>query len=149
MRAVCQRVSYARVLVGGQIIGEIGPGWAVLLGVGADDDEAAAATLADRIVGMRAFEDANGKMGLAAADVGAELLVISQITLHADLSKGRRPSFNLAAPPDLARRLFDHFIALLGERGFRVATGQFGAMMNVELCNTGPVTMVLSTDGWR
>jgi len=148
MRAVCQRVSYARVRVGDETIGEIGPGWAVLLGVGTDDDEAAAATLVDRIVGMRAFEDANGKMGLAAADVGAEFLVISQITLHADLSKGRRPSFNLAAPPDLARRLFHYFVSLLRDRGFRVATGQFGAMMNVELCNSGPVTMVLSTDGW-
>ena len=148
MRAVCQRVSWARVRMGGQLVGEIGRGWAILLGVGLNDDETAVATLVDKIVTTRAFEDESGKMGRSAEDVGAEFLVVSQITLHADLSKGRRPSFARAAPPEQAQALVEHFARLLHERGFRVATGQFGAMMDVELCNQGPVTLALSTDGW-
>ena len=129
-------------------MGEIGPGWAILLGVGAEDDDSAAATLVDQIVGLRAFEGTDGKMSLAAADVGAQFLVVSQIPLHADLSRGRRPSFSKAARPEIARPLIDRFVELLRERGFTVATGQFGAMMSVEIHNDGPVTMVLSTGGW-
>jgi D-tyrosyl-tRNA(Tyr) deacylase len=148
MRAVCQRVTAARVTVDGEIVGEIGHGWAILLGIGAEDDERAAADLVDRIVGLRAFEDDQGKMSRSAADVGAELLVVSQITLHADFSHGRRPSFTKAARPELAERLVNHFVELIRARGFRVATGRFRAMMQVEIHNDGPVTMVLSTDGW-
>ena len=148
MRAVCQRVTGARVLVEDAVVGEIGGGWAILLGIGCDDDEHHAEDLVDRIVGLRAFEGADGKMSLAAADVGAQFLVVSQITLHADLSRGRRPSFARAARPELARPLVDRFVELLRERGFVVATGQFGAMMSVEINNDGPVTIVLSTDGW-
>lgn len=148
MRAVCQRVSRARVLIDGEVVGEIRTGWAILLGVGAGDDETTAATLAEKISALRAFEDRNGKMSLSAADIGAQFLVVSQITLHADLSHGRRPSFTRAAPPETARPLVEHFAQLLRQRGFRVATGRFGAMMDVEILNHGPVTIVLSTDGW-
>lgn len=148
MRAVLQRVSRARVLVGGEEVGAIGLGWAVLLGIGPDDDETTAARLVDTIVKLRAFEDADGKMNLAAAEVGAEFLVVSQFTLYADLSRGRRPSFVGAASPALAEPLVERFVAILRERGFAVATGRFGAMMEVEIHNYGPVTFVLSTDGW-
>ena len=148
MRAVCQRVRWARVRVEGEVIGEIGAGWAILLGIGAGDDEAAADELIDRIVKLRAFDDERGRMQRSAEDMGAEILVVSQIPLHADLSHGRRPSFSHAAPPAVARPLVDAFVSRLQGRGFRVATGRFGAMMDVELCNDGPVTFILSTDGW-
>ena len=147
MRAVCQRVSRARVVVDGEVVGEIGPGWAVLLGVGPEDDEAAAARLAEKIATLRVFEDAEGRMNLAAAEVRAVFLVVSQFTLYADL-KGRRPGFSRAAPPPVAEPLVARFAELLRERGFRVETGRFGAMMDVELTNHGPVTIVLSTDAW-
>ena len=149
MRAVCQRVRWARVLVDGAVVGSIGSGWAILLGVGAEDDEATASSLVEQIVELRAFDDGTGRMNLSARDVQAEFLVISQITLHADTSKGRRPSFAKAAPRDLAIRLVDRFCDLVRDQGFSVSTGQFGAMMDVELCNDGPVTIVLSTDGWN
>ena len=148
MRAVLQRVSRARVVVDGAEVGAIGMGWAVLLGIGPDDDAATAARMVDTIVKLRAFEDAEGKMNLSAADVGAEFLVVSQFTLYADLSRGRRPSFVGAAPPVKAEPLVERVVALLRERGFTVATGRFGAMMEVEIHNHGPVTFVLSTDGW-
>ncbi|OGG53525.1 MAG: D-tyrosyl-tRNA(Tyr) deacylase [Candidatus Handelsmanbacteria bacterium RIFCSPLOWO2_12_FULL_64_10] len=148
MRAVCQRVKWARVSVDGVPVGAIGLGWAVLLGVGRGDDEATAAALVDQLVHVRAFDDGSGRMALAAGDVAAEFLVVSQITLHADLSKGRRPSFTKAAPPERARVLVDNFAEMLRQQGFRVTTGQFGATMDVELCNEGPVTIVLATDGW-
>ncbi len=147
MRAVCQRVSRARVVVDGEVVGEIGLGWAVLLGVGPEDDEAAAARLAEKIATLRVFEDAEGRMNLAAAEVGADFLVVSQFTLYADL-KGRRPGLSRAAPPPVAEPLVARFAELLRERGFRVETGRFGAMMDVELTNHGPVTIVLSTDAW-
>ena len=148
MRAVCQRVTSARVKIGEAVIGAIGLGWAILLGVGQDDDQAAASGLAERIANLRVFEDQAGKMNLAAADVGAQFLVVSQFTLLADLSRGRRPSFVRAAPPEQAAPLVDWFVARLRELGFTVATGQFGANMDVELTNQGPVTIVLSTDNW-
>jgi D-tyrosyl-tRNA(Tyr) deacylase len=141
-------VRWARVLVDGEVVGAITGGWAILLGVGVEDDEATASALADQIIELRAFDDGSGRMNLAARDVAAAFLVISQITLHADTSKGRRPSFAKAAPRDLAIHLVDSFCRVVRDQGFSVATGRFGAMMDVELCNDGPVTIVLSTDGW-
>ena len=147
MRLVAQRVSRARVTVGDELVGEIGRGWLILLGVGPADGERDAASLVDRIAGLRVFEDAAGKMNLAAPDVGAEFLVVSQFTLYADLSRGRRPGFTGAAPPAVAEPLVARFADLLRECGFTVATGRFGAHMAVELVNDGPVTIVLSTEG--
>jgi D-tyrosyl-tRNA(Tyr) deacylase len=149
MRAVCQRVSRARVLVEGRPVGEIGLGWAVLLGIGPDDGDAEASWLVDRVAGLRVFEDEAGKMNRSAADLGAEILVVSQFTLYADLSRGRRPGFAGAAPPAVAEPLVARVAEQFRERGFRVETGRFGAMMDVELTNSGPVTIVLSTDEWR
>jgi len=148
LRAVLQRVSRARVLVDGEEVGSIGLGWAILLGIGRSDDAAIATRLADKIVKLRAFEDPQGKMNLAAEDVGAGFLVVSQFTLYGDLGGGRRPSFINAGPPDRAEPLVDRFAQLLRDRGFRVATGRFGELMEVELTNHGPVTFVLATDDW-
>lgn len=145
MRVVLQRVSRARVLIDGAEVGAIGLGWAILLGIGQQDDEATAARLVDKIVKLRAFEDANGKMNVSAEEVGAEFLVVSQFTLYADLARGRRPSFVSAAPPARAEPLVERFAGLLRERGFRVATGRFGATMDVDLVNHGPVTFVLTS----
>jgi len=143
VRAVCQRCSSASVAVGGEEVARIGRGWVVLLGVGPGDDDTIATQLVDKIAGMRVFADAAGKMNLAAADVGAEFLVVSQFTLYADTSRGRRPGFTGAAPPSVAEPLVARFVALLRERGFRVETGRFGADMAVALVNDGPVTIVL------
>ena len=148
MRAVCQRVSRASVTVGGELVGQIGSGWALLVGVGPNDGEAEAAWLVDRIAGLRVFEDDAGKMNRSAADVEADFLVVSQFTLYADLSRGRRPGFSGAASPAVAAPLVVRVAGLLRERGFRVETGRFGAEMAVELVNDGPVTIVLSSDGW-
>ncbi|HEV8635928.1 MAG TPA: D-aminoacyl-tRNA deacylase [Chloroflexota bacterium] len=148
MRAVVQRVARARVVVDGQAVGEIGRGLAILLGVGPEDDEPTARGMVDKIVGMRIFEDDQGKTNLAATDVGAQVLVVSQFTLYADLSRGRRPGFTRAAPPAVAAPLVERFAELLRGRGFKVETGRFGADMALELVNDGPVTIVLSTDGW-
>ena len=143
-----QRVKRARVLVDGEEIGACGLGWMILLGIGREDGEATAAKLVDKIVGLRAFEDAEGKTNLSATDVGAQFLVVSQFTLYADLSRGRRPGFGYAAPPEMAEPLVQRFAALLRERGFQVETGRFGAEMDVELTNRGPFTIVLATDPW-
>jgi D-tyrosyl-tRNA(Tyr) deacylase len=148
VRAVCQRVSRASVSVDQQVVGAIGAGWMVLLGIGPEDGPAEAALLVDRIAGLRVFPDQAGKMNLSAAEVGAEFLVVSQFTLYADTSRGRRPGFSRAAPPSVAEPLVEQVVSLLQERGFRVAGGRFGAEMDVELVNQGPVTIVLSTDGW-
>ncbi len=148
MRAVCQRVSRARVTVGGEVVSAIGLGWLILLGIGPRDDEAAADRLVDKIALLRVFEDEAGKMNLSAVDVGADVLLVSQFTLYADVSRGRRPGFSGAAPPDLAEPLVERVAELLRERGLTVGTGRFGAMMDVELTNHGPVTIVLTTDGW-
>jgi D-tyrosyl-tRNA(Tyr) deacylase len=134
--------------VAGELLGAIGSGWMVLLGIGPADGPAEAALLVDKIAGLRVFEDESGKMNLAAADVGAEFLVVSQFTLYADTSRGRRPGFTRAAPPDVAEPLVERVVQLLRARGFTVAGGRFGAAMAVELVNQGPVTIVLSTDGW-
>ncbi|MCC6630281.1 MAG: D-tyrosyl-tRNA(Tyr) deacylase [Chloroflexi bacterium] len=148
MRAVCQRVSQASVAVDGEIVGAIGPGVVVLVGIGPSDGEAAAAWLADKVAGMRIFDDRAGRMNLAAADAGSEILIVSQFTLYADTDRGRRPGFSRAAPPALAAPLVERCVSLLRQRGLRVATGRFGAVMALSLVNDGPVTIVLSDDGW-
>jgi D-tyrosyl-tRNA(Tyr) deacylase len=145
MRAVLQRVSRAQVRSGGQILGEIGRGFVVLLGVARDDTEADAARLADRILGIRVFADSEGKMNCALATIGGELLVVSQFTLLADTDSGRRPSFTRAAAPDEARRLYEHFLSLVRNHDIKVETGQFAATMEVELVNDGPVTIILDS----
>ncbi len=145
MRAVLQRVSEAEVRVGDEIVGRIGPGLVVLLGVAKDDTEKDAAFIADRILGMRVFGDGEGKMNLAIHKVAGALLVISQFTLLADTDAGRRPSFNNAALPEEAKRLYDHFLSLVRNSGVKVEAGEFGAMMAVALINDGPVTIVLDS----
>jgi D-aminoacyl-tRNA deacylase len=145
MRAVLQRVSRAKVSSGAKVLGEIGRGLVVLLGVGRDDTEADAEFICDRTLGMRIFADAEGKMNLALGQVKGDLLVVSQFTLHADTSSGRRPSFLGAAPPDRARPLYEHFVSLARLRGVKVKTGEFGAMMDVDLVNDGPVTIILDS----
>ncbi|OUM98586.1 MAG: D-tyrosyl-tRNA(Tyr) deacylase [Firmicutes bacterium ZCTH02-B6] len=145
MRAVIQRVRSASVQVDGQVVGSIGRGLLVLLGVGQGDSEADAALLADKLAGLRIFEDDQGKMNLAPADVGAEFLVVSQFTLYGDIRKGRRPSFTGAASPDHARALYERCKDLLRARGFNVESGVFGARMLVQLENDGPVTLWFDT----
>lgn len=145
MRAVLQRVTEARVVVDGETVGQIEHGWLVLLGVGHGDTEATAVALADKAAGLRSFEDAQGKTNLSAADVGAQWLVVSQFTLYADTSRGRRPGFTNAAPPDLAEALVKRFGARLRELGFYVADGRFGAHMQVSLTNDGPFTLWLDS----
>ncbi len=145
MRAVVQRVSRAEVSAGGNCIGRIGPGFAVLLGVARDDTEADAEFIADRLLGLRVFADPAGRMNLALAAVGGELLAISQFTLLADTSGGRRPSFIRAAPPELARPLYEHFLSRVRQRGVKVEQGEFGAHMELALVNDGPVTIILDS----
>jgi D-tyrosyl-tRNA(Tyr) deacylase len=145
MRAVVQRVSRARVTVNGEVIGEIGLGLLVLLGVGAGDTRSEADYLADKIVGLRIFEDAGGKMNLSVAEVGGALLVVSQFTLYGDARRGKRPSFDTAAPPQSARELYDYFVDKIRAAGLRCETGRFQETMQVELVNEGPVTILLDS----
>jgi D-tyrosyl-tRNA(Tyr) deacylase len=145
MRAVIQRVTSARVVIGGEVAGQISKGLLVLLGVGNQDAAKEARWLADKIVGLRIFNDDQGKMNLSLGDVGGEILVVSQFTLHGDCRKGRRPSFVHAAPPENAIPLYEAFIDAVKALGVRAATGRFGAMMQVELVNDGPVTLILDT----
>jgi D-tyrosyl-tRNA(Tyr) deacylase len=145
MRALIQRVSQASVTVDGQVIGRIGRGFLVLLGVTHDDSRAEADWLARKIAGLRVFEDDAGKMNLGLADVGGAVLVVSQFTLYGDARKGRRPDFIRAARPEVAEPLIEYFVAQLRGLGLPVATGQFRAMMDVELINDGPVTLWLDT----
>lgn len=148
MRAVVQRVGSASVTVEGAVVSEIGPGLLVLVGVADGDTDADARVLADKLVGLRIFRDDEERMNRSVADVGGSVLVVSQFTLLADLSKGRRPSFVDAADPEEARRLVDLVAAAIAEVGTPVATGVFGASMQVELLNDGPVTIVIEvTDG--
>lgn len=146
MRAVVQRVTRARVLIGGEVAGEIGKGLLVLLGVARTDTAAQAEWLADKVVGLRIFEDDEGKMNRAVADVGGGVLVVSQFTLYGDCAKGRRPSFIAAAAPELAIPLYEAFVNGVRAQGIPTATGRFGAMMQVELVNDGPVTLILDRD---
>ena len=144
MRAVLTRVTSASVSVDGEVVGAIGKGFLILLGVHVDDTEADADRIADRICGLRIFEDAAGKMNVSPADAGAEILIISQFTLYAD-TRSRRPGFTAAARPDAAIPLYERVIAQCRERGFHVETGQFGAEMQVASVNDGPVTILLET----
>jgi len=146
MRAVVQRVAQARVRVNGQVTGEIGPGIVALLGVARVDTQASAAQLAEKIAGLRLFNDAEGKMNLSLEEVGGAVLAISQFTLYGDTRKGRRPSFDRAAPAEQARALYEAFVAALRALGLRVETGVFQAMMEVELTNAGPVTLLVDTE---
>jgi D-aminoacyl-tRNA deacylase len=143
MRVLLQRVSRAEVRVGDRVTGRIGRGYLLLVGLTHADDEARLAWMADKVAGLRLFGDAEGKMNLALAEVGGALLVVSQFTLYGDAQKGRRPSFVDAARPEVAVPLYERFLALLRERGLAVETGEFGAMMDVELVNDGPVTLWL------
>lgn len=144
MRAVLQRVRRAEVRVGERTTGRIGIGFVILLGVGRGDSENDAKFLVDRVAGIRVFADAAGKMNLSLDAAHGDLLVISQFTLYADTSQ-RRPSFSNAAPPDEAERLYELFLSLLRARGVKVETGEFGATMDVDLINDGPVTIILDS----
>ena len=145
MRVVVQRVKEAGVEVNGEIVGEIGEGFLVLLGVGRDDSEADVNYLVDKILGLRVFEDENGKLNLSIKETRGEALVVSQFTLLGDCRKGRRPSFDQAAPPELAENLYTRFVENLKEKGMRVKTGKFGEIMEVHLTNSGPVTLLLDS----
>ncbi|MGA6986251.1 MAG: D-aminoacyl-tRNA deacylase [Terriglobales bacterium] len=145
MRAVVQRVSRARVTVGSEIVGEIGLGLLVLLGVGAGDTRADADYLAAKTIGLRIFEDAGGKMNLSVAEVSGAVLVVSQFTLFGDARCGKRPSFDAAAPPEQARELYEYFVGKIRAAGLRSETGRFQEMMQVELVNEGPVTILLDS----
>src|SRR6266403_3902443 len=145
MRAVVQRVSRARVTVSGEITGEISLGLLVLLGVGAGDTRAEADYLVDKTIGLRIFEDAGGKMNLSVAEVGGALLVVSQFTLYGDARRGKRPSFEAAAPPEQARELYEYFVERVRTAGMRCETGRFQETMQVELVNEGPVTILLDS----
>jgi D-aminoacyl-tRNA deacylase len=143
MRVLLQRVSRAEVRVDGRATGSIGAGFLLLTGFTHTDTEAQLVWMADKISGLRLFSDAAGKMNLGLSDVDGALLVVSQFTLYGDAEKGRRPSFIDAARPEVAEPLYGNFVSLLRERGLRVETGEFGAMMDVELMNDGPVTLWL------
>jgi len=145
LRVVVQRVKEAGVEVNGEIVGEIGKGFILLLGVGRDDSEADVNYLVDKILGLRVFEDGNGKMNLNITETRGEVLVVSQFTLFGDCRKGRRPSFDQAAPPELAENLYTRFVENLKEKGMRVKTGKFGEIMEVHLTNSGPVTLLLDS----
>ena len=145
MRAVVQRVERARVTVANELAGEIGAGLLVLLAVGAADRESDADYLADKIIGMRIFADQNGKMNLTVGQAGSAMLVVSQFTLYGDVRRGRRPSFADAAPPQLARALYEYFVQRVRGAGLTCETGRFQEMMRVELINDGPVTILLDS----
>ena len=146
MRVLLQRVSRASVTVNEQVAGQIGQGLLVLLGVGQDDSEVQVKTLADKIVHLRIFGDEEGKMNRSLLDIGGEVLVVSQFTLYADVRRGRRPGFTDAAPPSIAEPLVERFKAVIGAYGLTVADGVFGAYMEVELLNTGPVTIWMDSE---
>lgn len=145
MRAVLQRVSSAQVTVADEVVGRIGRGFLVLLGVAVGDSEEDARYLAEKIARLRIFEDEAGKMNLSLQEVGGELLAVSQFTLLADCRQGRRPGFSAAAPPALAKALYEGFVAMVRQRGLAVATGIFQAEMAVQLVNEGPVTILLDS----
>jgi D-tyrosyl-tRNA(Tyr) deacylase len=153
MRAVVQRVSRAQVSVNGEVVGQIGLGLLVFLGVGRDDTEADATYLAEKIAGLRVFEDAKNedaknnkeKMNRSVQDVAGSVLAVSQFTLYGDVRRGKRPSFDAAAPPEKARQLYEFFVEQIRSAGLRCETGRFQAMMQVELVNEGPVTILLDS----
>ncbi len=145
MRAVVQRVSRAQVAVDGEVVGEVGRGLLVLLGVTHTDNEADADYLAGKIAGLRVFEDENGKMNLDTAAVSGGILVVSQFTLYGDVRRGKRPSFDAAAAPERARQLYEYFVERIRDVGLPCQTGRFQEMMQVELVNDGPVTILLDS----
>jgi D-aminoacyl-tRNA deacylase len=145
MRAVVQRVSRAQVMVQREIVGQIGLGLLVLLGVGRGDTDADAIYLAGKISGLRVFEDKHEKMNLNLMDVGGAVLAVSQFTLYGDVRRGKRPSFDAAAPPEQARALYEFFVAQIRAAGLRCETGRFQEMMQVELVNEGPVTILMDS----
>ena len=146
MRLVVQRVTRASVRSGDELLGEVGAGAVVLAGIGVDDTPEVVDRMADKLIGLRYFEDAGGRTNLSIADVGGSVLVVSQFTLYADVSRGRRPGFTRAALPDVAAPLVDRFVERLRAADLRVETGRFGAEMAVELVNGGPFTLVLDSD---
>ena len=145
MRAVIQRVTEASVTVDNEILGKIGKGFVVLLGVADGDDDTDMKYIADKIIGLRVFEDENEKMNLSIQDIKGELLVISQFTLYGDCRKGRRPSFDKAGHPTLAKQLYDKVCTYFADNGIKTETGRFGADMKVQLINDGPVTILLDS----
>jgi len=145
MRAVIQRVTRAQVTVNGELTGKIAGGLLVLLGVAQADTEADAQHLAEKVVGLRIFEDENGKMNLAVTEAGGAILVVSQFTLYGDVRRGKRPSFDAAAPPARARELYEYFVACIRAAGLKCETGRFQQRMQVELANEGPVTILLDS----
>ena len=145
MRVVLQRVAHARVSVGAKTVGAIGPGLCLLLGIGKDDSERDAELLAEKILKLRVFDDEQGKMNRSIVDCRGAILVVSQFTLYGDWRKGNRPSFSLAAPAEMAERLYRYFVERLRAGGILVATGEFQARMEVTLANDGPVTFVLES----
>jgi D-aminoacyl-tRNA deacylase len=146
MRAVVQRVIRAKVTVEARVTGEIGPGLMILLGVGKEDSSPVVTAMAEKLANLRIFEDAGGKMNLSLLDVKGSALVVSQFTLYGDARGQRRPSFITAAPPELAKKLYDEFCEALRKLGITVGTGIFQAMMSVELVNEGPVTILVDSD---
>jgi D-aminoacyl-tRNA deacylase len=146
MRALIQRVSHARVTVDNEIVGQIEQGLLILLGVGQGDTETQGKILAEKIVHLRIFEDAEGKMNRSLLDIGGQALIVSQFTLYADTRRGRRPSFIRAAHPTIAEPLFEHFKTCIAEYSVPIASGIFGAFMDIQLCNQGPVTIWLDTE---
>jgi D-aminoacyl-tRNA deacylase len=147
MRSVVQRVSRAQVSVGEERVGSIGPGVVVLLGIHTDDGEKEVQWTADKIVNLRIFEDEQGLMNRSLLDIGGAMLIVSQFTLYGDCRKGRRPGYSTAARPEIAEPLYEHFIQTVRQRGITAATGRFQALMQVELVNDGPVTLLLDSAG--
>ena len=146
MRAVLTRVTSASVTIDGQVVGSIGKGFLILLGVGPNDTEKECRYLAEKALGLRIFEDENGKMNLGLDAIGGEVLVVSQFTLYGNCRKGRRPSFTGAAGPELGNKLYEQFLADCASLGYKPQHGRFGADMKVESINDGPVTLILDTD---
>ncbi len=146
MRALIQRVSRASITVDEKVVGEIGQGLLVFLGIGLEDTETTVKTLADKIIQLRIFPDEQGKMNLSLLDIQGQVLVVSQFTLHADVSRGRRPSFTKAAPPSIAIPLYELFKETCKQYALTVESGVFGAYMQVELCNDGPVTIWMDSE---
>ena len=146
MRAVLTRVKHASVSIDGKETARIGEGFLILLGITHDDTEAQAVKLAEKLTGLRIFEDENGKMNRGLTDVGGEVLIVSQFTLYGNCKKGRRPEFLSAARPEVAIPLYEKFVQLCRDKGLHVETGEFGAYMQVESLNDGPVTLIVDTD---
>ena len=145
MRAVIQRVSHARVLIRGEVVGQIGRGLLALVSFGHDDTDEDLQFMVNKIAGLRMFEDEQGRMNLSVEDIGGGILVVPNFTIHGDCRKGRRPSFTAAAPPEQAEELFEQFVRMMADSSLTIASGKFGAHMHVELVNDGPVTLLLDS----